>query len=442
MDWRVCARTPFNFIHAVGNQAREPTARSERLPLCRLPRERGSQGQSLKETGTEPSRGEQEIAMTVLTSQASTHDRLQSFLDGADDSEFPLENLPWGVFSTADKPEPRVGVGLGHYVVDLGELAKSALVWNGAPISQQEALELFSRPKLNAYLALPKDVHRSVRTFLQDLLSKTNPVLQADRKLQTKAFVLVSDAKLHLPIEVGDYTDFCASEQHSANAGRIIFNNPDRPLDENWYTLPIGYHGRSSSIIVSGQDFHRPNGILKDRKTGHVSFGPSKVMDYELEFAFIIGGGSPMDNGQPIPVSKAEYYIFGAVLMNDWSARDIQGWEMVPLGPFAGKNFATTISPWVVELAALEPFRVPAPVQSREPLPHLHEHGMGTLWDIQLKAHMRKEGEHEWTFTTDTNLKYLYWTHRQMVAHHTAGGCQLRPGDLLASGTVTGPVSS
>ncbi|EPQ32126.1 uncharacterized protein PFL1_00323 [Pseudozyma flocculosa PF-1] len=381
----------------------------------------------------------------------SSPHRLSSFVEYPADSPFPLENLPWSIISTkSDHADKRAAVALGGHVVDLAALTSLHHLFDAQsahppPFDAATAARLFAQPTLNDYISLPSATHRAFRSFLQHLFSSHCALLRDDPSARHQVLVPRDDVTLHLPVKVGDYTDFCASREHTINAGRIIFNVDDRPLDENWLQLPIAYHGRSSSVVVSGTPITRPCGISKMRVPGaKPHFGPSKVVDYELEVAFIIGGGTegkPNDLGEPIPLQEAEQRIFGLLIMNDWSARDIQGYEMVPLGPFAGKNFGTTVSPWIVETSALEPFRVPSPAQDPTPLPHLDQRGEGKQWDISLAVDVKASDSDKWTTTTETNLKYLYWTASQMVVHHAACGCNLNAGDMLGSGTISGPAS-
>jgi len=256
--------------------------------------------------------------------------------------------------------------------------------------------------------------------------------LRDNAGLRTSVLVPQSEATMHLPAEIGDYTDFYSSREHATNVGTML-RGADKALMPNWLHLPVAYHGRSSSLVVSGTDIRRPKGQFKPDNADAPLFGPSRSLDFELETGVIVGPGNAI--GQPIPISQAEDHLVGMVLVNDWSARDIQAWEYVPLGPFLAKNFATSISPWVVPLEALEPFRTAGPKQDPEPLPYLRQSGSHTF-DIRLEARLLTEAH---TITV-TNFKYLYWSMAQQLAHHTVNGCNLRPGDLLASGTVSGPM--
>ena len=290
-------------------------------------------------------------------------------------------------------------------------------------------------------MARERNVWVTVRHSIRDLLSKENPKLRDNKELRETAIIPMETVKMHLPAKIGDYTDFYSSLEHASNVGKMFRPTSD-PLLPNWKHLPVGYHGRASSVVVSGTDIHRPLGQTRPRDECPPVFGPSKRLDFELEVAFFVGGVS-VDNdvnklGHPIPISKADEHIFGIVLMNDWSARDIQKWEYVPLGPFLAKNFATTISPWVVPLLALEPFAVEPVKQDPTPLPYL-KHDNDRNYDIELFVDLTPKGSHESTRIVQTNFKHMYWTMRQQLAHHSITGCNMRAGDLLASGTVSGP---
>lgn len=363
------------------------------------------------------------------------------------DHPFPLENLPWAVFSISQDSASRCAVRIADQLLDLASLStKHPEAFAQGPFNAQEAQALFSQPTLNAYLSLPRSAHRAFRAFLQHVLSPRSSIqLESLQEL----LIPVESAQLHLPIQVGDYTDFCASKYHCTTTGRLMFNDPNRPLEDQWYQLPIAYHSRSSSLVVSGTNFHRPRGIFRTKPgSPDVEFNPSKRMDFELEVAYVMGGAHEINPlGQPVALENAEEAIFGMMLMNDWSARDIQGYEMNPLGPFTGKNFATTLSPYLVELDALEPFRTASPEVEAEhtPFAYLDHKGQGSTWDVKLQAFLAPgtsasgKEEKTWTKITDTSLKHVYWTAAQMVAHHTVTGCNLRAADTFATGTVSGP---
>ncbi len=354
---------------------------------------------------------------------------LRSFIEIAKDSHFPLENLPFGVFKPRDKPA-RIGVALGEYVVDLSALERCGLFKDLPP----ETSAAMSRDWLNEFLALGRPAWRKVRELLQKLLSAEAPTLREDEKLRERVLHRQSDVVMQLPVKIGNYTDFYSSYHHAHNVGTML-RGPENALMPNWKWLPVAYHGRASSVVVSGTDVRRPQGQIKPPDATAPLFGPTKSLDYELEMAFLIGPGNSL--GQPVPIDRALDHIFGFVLMNDWSARDIQAWEYQPLGPFLAKNFCTSISPWVVMLEALEPFRQPLPRQDPEPLPYLRAKNDFTF-DIQLEAKLRTAKMKSPHSITRTNFQNLYWSVSQQLAHHAIGGCNLQPGDLLASGTISG----
>ncbi|MEQ9264540.1 MAG: fumarylacetoacetase [Balneolaceae bacterium] len=339
-------------------------------------------------------------------------------------SDFSIHNLPFGIFSTKGLT-PRVGVAIGDLIIDLSEAQKSGMFSD----LNIEA-DIFENPFLNDFIGLGKEVTNSVRTRLQNTLCDADSVLLSNPSV----FVDQEDATMHLPVKVGDYTDFYSSIEHATNVGKM-FRDPDNALLPNWRHLPVGYHGRASSIIVSGQDIHRPKGQTKPADSNPV-FGPSKRMDFELEMAFIVGKGTGL--GDSVTTGSAEDHIFGMVLFNDWSARDIQKWEYVPLGPFLGKSFASSISPWVVTMEALEPFRVSSPKQEPEVLPHLKYSGEKNF-DINLEVQIQTEKGSEATTICETNFKYMYWNMAQQLTHHTTNGCNINIGDMMASGTISGP---
>ena len=352
---------------------------------------------------------------------------LRSFIEVGKDSHFPLENLPLGVFKPRDDPA-RVGVALGDYVVDLSAL-QDAGHFRDLPDRQ-----LFARDSLNGFLALGRPAWRKVRETLQKLLSAETATLRDDAKLRERVLHRQSDVVMQLPAKIGNYTDFYSSYYHAHNVGTML-RGPENALMPNWKWLPVAYHGRASSVVVSGTDVRRPQGQIKPPDAAAPMFGPTKSLDYELEMAFLIGPGNPL--GQPVPIDQAFDHIFGFVLMNDWSARDIQAWEYQPLGPFLAKNFCTSISPWVVTLEALEPFRKPLPPQDPEPLSYLRAKNDFTF-DIELEAKLQTTKMKSPRTITRTNFENLYWSVSQQLAHHAVGGCNLQPGDLLASGTISG----
>jgi fumarylacetoacetase len=324
---------------------------------------------------------------------------------------FPLENLPFGVFSTASDPRQRIGVAIDDAIFDL-RAAKPA----GLSAEIQEACR---EPELNALMSLGRPAWRALRSRLQEILSPGR-----------EHTVPMAAATMHLPAKIGDYTDFYASLYHATNVGALF--RPDNFLLPNYKYVPIGYHGRASSVVISGTPIRRPSGQTKDPGEDAPRFGPSKSLDYELEVGAFVGPGNAL--GEPIPIAEAEEHIFGLCLMNDWSARDIQMWESQPLGPFLAKSFATSLSPWVVTMEALAPFRVPAFQRAQgdpDPLPYLDTLGLGGI-DLKLEVFLGS------TRLSQSNLRDLYWTLPQLIAHHSSNGCNLRPGDLIGSGTVSG----
>jgi fumarylacetoacetase len=355
---------------------------------------------------------------------------LKSFIDVPAESHFSIQNLPFGVFRPREGG-PRIGVALGDQVVDLAVLEekghfRSAEFSNG---------KVFARDSLNAFLTLGRPAWKKAREILQHLLSADTPTLRDDAVLRARVFHAQKNVVMQLPARIGDYTDFYSSYHHAHNVGTML-RGPENALMPNWKWLPVAYHGRASSIVVSGTEVRRPKGQTKPPDAPAPAFCPSRSFDYELEMAFLVGPGNSL--GQPIPIERAAEHIFGFVLMNDWSARDIQAWEYQPLGPFLAKNFCTSISPWVVTLEALEPFRKPLPVQDPEPLPYLRAQNDFTF-DIYLEAQLRTSTMQNSHPITRTNFQNLYWSVAQQLAHHTVGGCNLQPGDLLASGTISGP---
>lgn len=350
---------------------------------------------------------------------------LRSWIEVSPDSDFPIQNLPFGIFSTADRG-PRPGVAIGDQILDLLITAESGLL-----SSTGIEIEELRSQTLNAVMRHGKQGMRKLRARISELLREGNEELQ---RIQDKALVLQSDARMHMPVEVGDYTDFYSSKDHATNVG-MMFRDPENALLPNWKHIPVGYHGRASSIIPSGVPIHRPKGQTRPDPEAPPVYGPSRLLDFELEMAFITFDGKPL--GQSISTAEASDHIFGMVIFNDWSARDIQKWEYVPLGPFLGKNFASSISPWVVTLDALEPYRVPGEVQEPAVLPYLEYEGKNNF-DIPLEVIIRTaEGVEK--CVSQSNYKYMYWNMNQQLAHHTVNGCNLRAGDMMASGTISGP---
>lgn len=339
-------------------------------------------------------------------------------------SDFSIHNLPFGIFSTAGI-QPRVGVALGNHILDLKALSQYHNFDFDSSVLSQEFL--------NDFIALGKEKTSQLRRDIQQWIATENSILLGKDDL----FVPQSHATMHLPIRVGDYTDFYSSIEHATNVGKM-FRDPNNALLPNWKHIPVGYHGRASSIIPSGQPVVRPKGQILPKDQSLPVFKATERLDFELEMAFVVGKESPL--GQAISTEKAEEYIFGMVVFNDWSARDIQKWEYVPLGPFLGKNFASSISPWVVPLEALEPFRVPGPKQEPEVLPYLQYEGIKN-YDLHLEVGISPENGEE-TLVSQSNFKYMYWNMAQQLSHHTINGCNVRVGDLLASGTISGPKKS
>ena len=356
---------------------------------------------------------------------------LSSFICVPPESHFPIQNLPYGVFRPRPHETPRIGVAIGDWVVDLSVLEERGLL--DTPLLSGR--DVFQQATLNGLMALGPATWREARAAITRLLRADVADLRDDVELRDRAIVPRVEVEMCLPCQIGDYTDFYCSIEHASNVGRI-FRGPDAALPPNFRHMPIGYHGRASSIVVSGTPVPRPCGQhrVPDRDTPE--FGPSRELDFELEVGLLIGCGNEL--GRPISTAEATDHIFGLVLVNDWSARDIQQWEYHPLGPFLGKNFATTISPWVVPLAALEPFRCDGPPQEPRPLDYLRTSSPQAL-DIHLEVGLRAAGMDTPATISRTNSRHLYWSAAQMIAHHTSGGCNLRPGDLLASGTVSGP---
>ncbi|MEM9930960.1 MAG: fumarylacetoacetase [Bacteroidota bacterium] len=338
----------------------------------------------------------------------------------ANPQDFSIHNLPWGIFSFAGG-SPRVGVAYHDQIIDLSELAELGLF--------DFDTSVFYENHLNPFMALGKATTMRARTQVQGWLKEQgNPLEDYPR-----CFIPQAEATMHMPIRVGDYTDFYSSIEHATNVGKL-FRDPENALLPNWRHLPVGYHGRASSIIVSGVNIHRPKGQVKPNHLDAPVFQPSTRLDFELEMGFVIGKESEL--GHPISTEEAENYIFGLILFNDWSARDIQKWEYVPLGPFLGKNFASSVAPWIVPLEALEPFRIPGPQQDPEVLDYLQCSGDHN-YDVQLEVTLTPEGG-EPNIISQSNFGYMYWNMPQQLAHHTVNGCNVNIGDLMASGTISG----
>jgi fumarylacetoacetase len=335
-------------------------------------------------------------------------------------SDFSIYNLPFGIFSV-DGDEPKAGVAIGEQIVDLSVLANLGLLEVDA--------SYFKKSTLNEFISLGKKITNKVRLDVQRLLTIDNSPL----KNHSEAFVLQQDAKMHLPIHVGDYTDFYSSIEHATNVGKM-FRDPENALLPNWRHIPVGYHGRASSIVVSGTNIHRPMGQVKTNDMEVPVFKASGNLDFELEMGFVVGKRTEL--GERVSIKNATEHIFGLVLFNDWSARDIQKWEYVPLGPFLGKSFASSMSPWIVTLEALEPFKVQGPEQQPEVLSYLQYEGQ-LNYDIQLQVGMAPKNTKE-TIISTSNFRYMYWNMMQQLAHHTVNGCNINVGDVMASGTISG----
>ena len=363
-----------------------------------------------------------------MTENKANDPKLKSWVDVPADSDFPIQNLPFGIFRT-ESQFPHVCVAIGDKLVDLKALHVMGYLEN-LPF----ALEDMVSDSLNRCMRHGKHGMRLLRNRISKLLSSDMPDLRDKEHHVRQVLFNQNEVHLMMPIRVGDYTDFYSSEDHARNVG-IMFRDPARALLHNWKHLPVGYHGRVSSITNSGVPIRRPKGQTNTSDETLPVFGPTKQLDFELEMGFVTFEGKPL--GESITTAEADEYIFGMLLFNDWSARDIQRWEYVPLGPFLAKNFASSVSPWLVTLDALEPFRVPGPVQSPEVLPYLKYEGQKNI-DIHLQVAIQPEGKQE-TIVSRSNYKYLYWNMEQQLAHHTVNGCNMRCGDLLASGTISGP---
>lgn len=353
--------------------------------------------------------------------------KLRSFISVDPASDFPIQNLPYGVFSKQGLA-PRVGVAIGDYVLDLWELAQDCRI-------DVDEIGVFSQPSLNAFMALGPKVWSRTRARISELLRRDHAELRDNEKLRKRALVPMADAKLHMPFAVAGYTDFYSSKEHATNVG-VMFRGKDNALQPNWLHMPIGYNGRASTVVVSGTKVRRPRGQLKPPSAEVPTFGPCKRLDFELEMGVVVGQSSPM--GEILSEAQAKEMIFGFVILNDWSARDIQQWEYVPLGPFQAKAFATSISPWIVTREALEPFRVKGPAQDPQPLPYLRQ-AKANNYDMQLDVALRAAPMNEAQSICRTNFKYMYWSSVQQLVHHASSGCAMNVGDLLGSGTISGP---
>lgn len=352
---------------------------------------------------------------------------MKSFISYPTDSDFSIYNIPFGV-AVFNKEYIACATRIGDIVIDL------ATLYDYGYFSDIEGLtdNVFEAYTLNEFIELGKPVTHAVRLRIQELLQE-NSTLSQDEKSLEECFYPIGEVKMLMPIHIPNYTDFYSSVEHATNVGKM-FRDPENALLPNWKHLPVGYHGRASSIVVSGTEIHRPSGQIKPANVEKPFFSPTQQLDFELEMAFIVNKNTEM--GERISTKDAEDAIFGMVLFNDWSARDIQSWEYVPLGPFLGKNFGSSISPWVVTLEALEPFRVPTPTQEPEVLDYLKFEG-NKNFDIHLEVDIQPENGEAQTICR-SNFKYMYWNMAQQLAHHTINGCNVEVGDVYASGTISG----
>ena len=353
---------------------------------------------------------------------------LTSFIDIASDSDFSIHNLPYGIFSDTADGKRRAGVAIGEQVLDLAVIEAAGLLsLDGGPY--------FDQPTLNAFIDSGRDNWTQARKTIQMLLSSDSD-LRDNQELRKKALFQQADVTMHLPVQVPGFTDFYSSKEHATNVG-TMFRDPSNALLPNWTEMPVGYNGRASTVVVSGTDIVRPSGQLKPNADDRPIFSACKRLDFELETAFVVGKGNSI--GQPIAVDEAFDHIFGMVLLNDWSARDIQKWEYVPLGPFNAKTFASQVSPWIVTMDALAPFKTPCPTQEPKPLAYLDEKATDNSFDINLSVELLPENSDSATVVCETNFKYMYWSMAQQLTHHTITGCKVEVGDMMGSGTISGP---
>ncbi|WP_353143124.1 fumarylacetoacetase [Acinetobacter pragensis] len=355
---------------------------------------------------------------------------LKSFIDIAENSDFPIQNLPYGIFSESADGSWRAGTAIGEWVLDLAALEAKGY------LSIQDGEKFFAQSTLNKFIESGKANWSKIRAELQDLLSADNAELRDNQALRDQIFFKQADVTLHLPVHIPGYTDFYSSKEHATNVG-CMFRDPKNALLQNWSELPVGYNGRASSVIVSGTDVVRPSGQIKLPNAKRPQFSACRKLDFELETGFIVGKANNL--GEPIAIENAWDHIFGMVLFNDWSARDLQQWEYVPLGPFNAKTFASSISPWIVTLEALEPFKTSSPVQEPQPLAYLREDNSSNSYDIHLSVEIQADGAEQADVISETNFKYMYWSMAQQLTHHTIAGCNMQVGDLMGSGTISGP---
>ncbi len=362
------------------------------------------------------------------TNIPANNPQLKSWIDVPSGSDFPIQNLPFGIFQTAHLSK-RVGVRIGDFVLDLKTLFVLGYLEN-LPFEASD----FDTPFLNNLMKKGKKGTRDLRNRISKLLDVQQMDLQKNEHHVAQVLVPVENVTMSLPVQIGDYTDFYSSREHATNVG-TMFRDPNNALLPNWLWIPVGYHGRASSVIVSGEAIHRPKGQIKPNPEEPPIYAPCRNLDFELETGFITFDGKPL--GDSISTNEAEDFIFGMCLFNDWSARDIQTWEYVPLGPFLAKNFASSMSPWIVTLDALQPFKVAGPEQDPKVLSYLEFEG-DKSYDIHLEVFIQPENQGE-TKVSTSNFKYMYWNMAQQLAHHTVNGCNVRCGDLMGSGTISGP---
>ena len=354
----------------------------------------------------------------------------KSWIKYDSNSDFPIQNIPFGVFKTKNS-EFHVATIIGETIISLKNLEKEGFL-NNLGLSQNT----FQGQNLNEFLKHKKSIWRSVRNKIADLFDLENK--ESELKIKQRNILFKNqEIEMTMPVQIGDYTDFYSSKDHATNVGKM-FRDPENALLPNWLHIPVGYHGRSSSIVISGTPVKRPKGQILPKESNQPIFSESKLLDFELEMGFITGQGNKL--GNPIDINNAEDHIFGLCLFNDWSARDIQKWEYVPLGPFLGKSFNSSMSPWIVTLDALEQFKVPGEKQSPEVLDYLKFKG-NKNYDINLEVLIKSENSKP-TTVSKSNFKYMYWNMSQQLAHHTINGCNVNAGDLMASGTISGPNES
>lgn len=358
---------------------------------------------------------------------AANNTNRKSWIEVPTESDFPIQNIPFGVFITKDDVIT-IGTRIGDCAIDMGAL-QQLNYFEGIELTD----DMFMQDTLNDFISDGKKTWRLVRNRIAELFDETNPKLRDNKEHREIIIFNVKDIEMQLPVLIGDYTDFFSNKDHALNVGKI-YRDPEQLLSPNWLHIPLAYHGRSSSIIPSGIPVHRPMGQTLPNGEKTPVFGPSRLVDFELETAFVTTDVNVM--GENIPINEAEDYIFGMVLLNDWSARDIQKWEYEPLGPFLSKNFATSISPWIITMDALEPFRTKGPKQDPAPLPYLQQKGKNNF-DINLEVAIKPENK-EATIVSRSNVKNMYWSMNQQLTHHTSNGCRVNSGDMMGSGTISG----